>query len=70
MEDENGLLKWGVSQDPKNRHMKEYMVPKVMTIVTLGSRREMLDAERELVETLPGRINREPWAGIRMGEVR
>lgn len=34
-----------------------------MEILTSGSRREMLNLERFIVERDPGPLNREPWAG-------
>jgi hypothetical protein len=36
---------------------------KRMQILQEGSRREMLNLERFIVERDPGLLNREPWAG-------
>ena len=39
------------------------MFDKQMEILASGTRREMLDLERSIVEALPGPLNFERWAG-------
>jgi RHS repeat-associated protein len=57
------FLKWGVTQDMATRFPKEFMRDKRIIKIDEGSRRDMLGKERALVETNPGPLNREPWAG-------
>ena len=57
------LLKWGVSQDPFTRYPQGFMLDKTVRIFGQGSRAEMTAFERYLVETDPGPLNVEPWAG-------
>lgn len=40
-----------------------------MDIMQSGTRREMLNLERFIVERDPGPLNREPWAGAFEGDV-
>ena len=66
LEDANGnLLKWGITQDLNARYPQSYMVDKYIYEVTKGRRADILRLERELVETQPGPLNFEPWAGKR-----
>jgi len=65
---DGALLKWGISQDPSKRYRKGFMEDKSMEIISSGSRAEMVTIERRLVETDPGKLNREPWAGKQLGE--
>ena len=66
LEDADGnFLKWGVTQDLQGRYPEAYMLDKRIIRVDEGSRAEMLRLERELVETQPGPLNHEPWAGKR-----
>jgi RHS repeat-associated protein len=62
-----GLLKWGISKNPFRRYTQGFMLDKDMQIMTSGSRREMLNLERWIVERDPGALNREPWAGDKAG---
>ena len=62
------LLKWGVSQQPDARYSDAELAGGFLREVADGTRREMLDFERALAETNPGPLNREPWAGSRVGE--
>jgi RHS repeat-associated protein len=57
------FLKWGVAHSPHTRYSRTFMGDKRMEIISSGSRADMLDLERSLVERIPGRLNREPWAG-------
>lgn len=69
LEDQNGnLLKWGVTQNPATRYTKGYMRGKVLDPVNIGPRDEILRLERGLVESQPGPLNCEPWAGRRLGQ--
>ena len=36
--------------------------------IQTGPRKDILKIERELVETNPGPLNKEPWAGSRKGQ--
>ena len=66
LEDANGnLLKWGITQDLATRYPQSYMLDKRILRVSEGSRAHMLTLEREFVETQPGPLNFEPWAGKR-----
>jgi RHS repeat-associated protein len=67
LEDSEGnLLKWGVTQDMSKRYPKSFLKDKVMRLWTSGTRADMIRLERELVETQPGTLNHEPWAGSRL----
>ena len=61
------FLKWGISQNPATRYSKIFLRNKDLEIVQSGARREILQVERNLVETQPGPLNFEPWAGARIG---
>ena len=65
--DEDEYLKTGISQDPSTRYSKAFMNDKYMRILTSGSRSDMLDLERDIVEHDPGRLNLERWAGAKSG---
>lgn len=56
-------LKTGISKNPLSRYSQTFMRGKRMRILQEGSRREMLNLERFIVERDPGPLNREPWAG-------
>ncbi|MCP4592695.1 MAG: hypothetical protein GY842_18325, partial [bacterium] len=58
------FLKWGVTGDPQSRYPRNYMVLKRLRVFETGSRRLMLQLERERVEVNPGPLNLEPWAGV------
>jgi hypothetical protein len=61
------FLKWGISQNIATRYPKSYMTGKNIIAIARGSRAEMLAMERGLVETQPGPLNFERWAGSRLG---
>lgn len=63
--DEGGFLKWGISQNPGSRYSSGFMADKQIFEYASGSRADMLRLERSLVETQPGPLNFEPWAGAR-----
>jgi hypothetical protein len=65
---EGNLLKWGVTQDMTKRYPKWYLEDKIMRPWASGSRADMIRMERGLVETQPGPLNFERWAGSRLGE--
>jgi hypothetical protein len=56
-------LKTGISNHPFSRYTRAFMQDEEMEILTSGSRREMLNLERFIVDRDPGRLNRERWAG-------
>lgn len=60
---EGGYLKTGISKNPLSRYGKSFMDDKQMEILQSGTRREMLNLERFIVERDPGPLNRERWAG-------
>ncbi len=64
------FLKWGITseEDPEKRYTKKYMVDKIMVIVDKGIRALMLIKERKNVETNPGKLNKEKWAGSKSNE--
>jgi hypothetical protein len=62
--DKNGNFeKHGVSQDANKRYSKSEINGGEVRVVDRGPRKEMLQKERQRVETDPGPKNREPWAG-------
>ncbi len=63
-------LKWGISSNPGSRYSTSDLEGKVMTPIQTGTRGDMAAVERQLVEPLPGPLNREPWAGSQLGNVR
>jgi hypothetical protein len=62
------FLKWGITQDLAKRYPKAFMIGKRIVESASGTRAEMLKVERILVETQPGPLNLEKWAGARLGE--
>lgn len=68
LEDANSsLLKWGVTQDLNARYPAQFLVDKNIFPIAQGRRVDMLRMERDLIETNPGPLNLEPWAGSRIG---
>jgi RHS repeat-associated protein len=62
--DKEGVFqKWGISQDAGKRYSPKLLGDDVIKVVDRGPRIEMLKKERQHVETNPGPMNREPWAG-------
>jgi RHS repeat-associated protein len=66
---ETGYLKTGISQNPMTRYSQTFMQDKTMEILQSGTRREMLNLERFIVERDPGPLNFERWAGQFAGDV-
>jgi hypothetical protein len=62
---EGKFLKHGISQDPAKRYSKAELAGGYLIETQRGPRVEILAIERELVETNPGPLNKEPWAGKR-----
>ncbi|MBL4674513.1 MAG: hypothetical protein JKX81_19785 [Arenicella sp.] len=62
---DDNFLKHGVTQDLNTRYTKKELNDGFLLRTQEGSRKEVLKAERELVETNPGPLNKEPWAGKR-----
>ena len=58
-------LKTGVTSKaiPEKRYTASFMKDKKMTVLGKGTRADMLKKERGIVETKPGPLNKEPWAG-------
>ena len=68
LEDAGGnLLKWGITQDLNGRYSAEFLADKNLFPIAQGRRADMLRLERDFVETYPGPLNHEPWAGARIG---
>jgi len=63
--DDGQFLKWGISQDMNTRYSGKFMTDKQIFPYAKGSRADMLRLERQMVETQPGPLNNEPWAGRR-----
>jgi RHS repeat-associated protein len=62
--DKNGNFeKHGVSQDANKRYSKKELDGGTVKVTDRGPRKEMLQKERQKVETNPGPKNKEPWAG-------
>ena len=62
--DANGkFLKWGVSQNATTRYSDAQLAGGTTVVVGRGTRDEMIALERALTESMPGSLNREPWAG-------
>lgn len=62
---DGNFLKHGISQDPAKRYTKPELNGGQLVETQRGSRSEMLKVERDLVETSPDPLNKEPWAGKR-----
>ena len=62
---EGNFLKHGITQDLGKRYSQKELNGGYLIETASGPRREMLKLERELVETNPGPLNKEPWAGAR-----
>jgi RHS repeat-associated protein len=68
-DNDGNYLKTGVSQNPNRRYSGKFMEDKRIDPFESGTRREMLDRERHIVERNPGPLNFEPWAGTVKGDV-
>ena len=67
--DKNGVFqKHGISQNPSKRYSQKELDGGFLIETQTGPRKNILEIERDLVERIPGPQNREPWAGIRIGE--
>jgi hypothetical protein len=62
------FLKFGVTQDTAKRYSKPKLAGGRLRDVAKGSRSDMLDLERKLVEQSGGPLNREPWSASRRGQ--
>ena len=66
---EGNFLKWGVTQDMAKRYPTSFFADgKRIKEIAQGSRADIIRVERGLVETQPGPLNFERWAGRRLGE--
>jgi len=69
--DEKGnFLKWGVThnEDPNRRYPGIIKRGGFAQPLARGPRRTILNWERDLSETRPGPLNKEPWSGARRGK--
>lgn len=62
---DGNFLKWGITQDLDMRYTDVELAGGRLVPKSSGPRREILRQERDLVETCPGPLNCEPWAGKR-----
>lgn len=60
---EGNLLKWGVTNNLKGRYSLGFLSDKTLIPMTSGSRSDMLNLERWIVECDPGPLSRERWTG-------
>ncbi len=67
--DSGEYLKTGISKNPLTRYTKKFMDEKVLDIIQSGTRREILNLERFIVERDPGPLNFERWAGKFLDDV-
>lgn len=68
-DDEGNYLKTGVTSNPGSRYSQKFLVDKRLDFLTSGSRSNMLNLERFIVERDPGPLNFERWAGNFAGDV-
>lgn len=62
---DGNFLKYGISQNPSTRYTQKELAGGFLIETKTGPRKEILKTERDLVETNPGPLNKEPWAGKR-----
>lgn len=62
---DGNFLKHGISQNPSTRYTQKELNGGYLVETQSGPRVEMLKIERNLVETKPGPLNKESWAGSR-----
>jgi hypothetical protein len=67
--DAGAYLKTGITSDPGGRYTQGFLADKVMEFLTSGSRSNMSNLERFIVERDPGPLNFERWAGTQAGDV-
>jgi hypothetical protein len=60
---DGNYLKTGITNNPAGRYTQDFMSDKFMDIINVGSRSNMMDLERLIVEYDPGPLNFERWAG-------
>ena len=63
-DDEGELVKWGITSNIKGRYPASFLEDKTLVPMTSGSRSDMLNLERWIVERDPGPLNLERWAGV------
>ena len=68
-DDAGNYLKTGVTSNPGSRYSQKFLVDKRLDFLTSGSRSNMLNLERFIVERDPGPLNFERWAGNFAGDV-
>ena len=62
---DGNFQKHGISQDASSRYSEGELDGGFVTVTDSGTRKNMITKERDLVETDPGPLNKEPWAGSR-----
>lgn len=62
-DDSGNYLKTGITSNPGGRYSQKYLLDKRLDFLTSGSRSDMLNLERFIVERDPGPLNFERWAG-------
>lgn len=60
---DGGFQKWGITNSLKGRYSSTELGTDQLIPMTYGSRSDMVDLERWLVESDPGPLNGESWAG-------
>lgn len=63
--DSGAVLKWGITKNPATRYSRRYLnrINAEFLEVAAGNRANMLRLEREHIRRIPGRMNRERFAG-------
>ena len=59
----DNYLKTGITSNPTGRYSRRFLMDKRLEFLTSGSRDEMLNLERFIVERDPGPLNFERWVG-------
>ena len=65
---DGNFLKWGISNNAATRYTKKQLDGGAVRVVESGTRKEMIQRERDLVEKSPGPLNKEKWAGKQQGK--
>ena len=64
---DGNFQKHGISNDPNKRYSDVELDGGFLDVYDSGTRKDMLTKERNLVETNPGPLNNESWAGSNLG---
>jgi hypothetical protein len=68
-DDSGNYLKTGITSDLRRRYSQKFLLDKRLDVITSGSRSDMLNLERFIVERDPGPWNFERWAGDFAGDI-